>query len=194
MSDYKKNDISVYLTLFTSIFKISAFTFGGGFVIVPLMKKRFVNDLNWINEDEMIDIAAIAQSSPGAIAVNAAILLGYRIAGLLGAIVCIIGAILPPFIIIAIISYFYSAFRDNRIIRALLKGMQVGVAAVVLDVSVGMAHNIVKTKKAAYVLMMIAAFVATFIFDINIIIIILCSAFLGIIATLYESRKGKDDN
>lgn len=194
MSDYKKNDISVYLTLFTSIFKISAFTFGGGFVIVPLIKKRFVNDLNWINEDEMIDIAAIAQSSPGAIAVNAAILLGYRIAGLLGAIVCIIGAILPPFIIIAIISYFYSAFRDNRIIRALLKGMQVGVAAVVLDVSVGMAHNIVKTKKAAYVLMMIAAFVATFIFDINIIIIILCSAFLGIIATLYESRKGKDDN
>ena len=190
----KKNDISVYLTLFTSIFKISAFTFGGGFVIVPLMKKRFVNDLNWINEDEMIDIAAIAQSSPGAIAVNAAILLGYRIAGLLGAIVCIIGAILPPFIIIAIISYFYSAFRDNRIIRALLKGMQVGVAAVVIDVSVGMAHNIVKTKKAAYVLMMIAAFVATFIFDINIIIIILCSAFLGIIATLYESRKGKDDN
>ena len=191
MSDYKKDDISVYLTLFTSIFKISAFTFGGGFVIVPLMKKRFVNDLNRINEDEMIDIAAIAQSSPGAIAVNAAILLGYRIAGLLGAIVCIIGAILPPFIIIAIISYFYLAFSDNRIIRALLKGMQVGVAAVVLDVSVGMAHNIIKTKKAAYILMMIAAFIATFIFDINIIIIILSSAFLGIIATTYEARKGK---
>lgn len=191
MNDHKKNDISVYLTLFTSIFRISAFTFGGGFVIVPLMKKRFVNDLNWINEDEMLDITAIAQSSPGAIAVNASILLGYRIAGLLGAMVCIVGAILPPFIVIGVISYFYSAFSDNRIIRALLKGMQVGVAAVVLDVSVGMANSIIKTKKATYILMMIAAFVATFFFDINLIIIILSSAFLGIIATLYESRKGK---
>lgn len=191
MNDHKKNDISVYLTLFTSIFRISAFTFGGGFVIVPLMKKRFVNDLNWINEDEMLDITAIAQSSPGAIAVNASILLGYRIAGLLGAMVCIVGAILPPFIVIGVISYFYSAFSDNRIIRALLKGMQVGVAAVVLDVSVGMANSIIKTKKAAYILMMIAAFVATFFFDINLIIIILSSAFLGIIATIYESRKGK---
>ncbi len=191
MNDHKKNDISVYLTLFTSIFRISAFTFGGGFVIVPLMKKRFVNDLNWINEDEMLDITAIAQSSPGAIAVNASILLGYRIAGLLGAMVCIVGAILPPFIVIGVISYFYSAFSDNGIIRALLKGMQVGVAAVVLDVSVGMANSIIKTKKAAYILMMIAAFVATFFFDINLIIIILSSAFLGIIATIYESRKGK---
>lgn len=191
MSNYKKKDMSVYTTLFTSIFRISAFTFGGGFVIVPLMKKRFVNDLNWIDEDEMFDIAAIAQSSPGAIAVNAAILLGYRIAGLLGAMVCIAGAILPPFIIIGVISYFYSAFSDNRIIRALLRGMQVGVAAVVLDVSVGMANQIIKTKKVAYILMMIAAFIATFIFDINIIIIILFSAFLGIIATIYEVRKGK---
>lgn len=191
MSDYKKNDISVFITLFTSIFKISAFTFGGGFVIVPLMKKRFVNDLNWIDEDEMLDIAAIAQSSPGAIAVNAAIILGYRIAGLLGAMVCIVGAVLPPFIIIGVISYFYSVFSDNRIIRALLKGMQVGVAAVVLDVSVAMANQIIKTKKAVYILMMIVAFIATFIFDINIIIIILCSAFLGITATMYESKKGK---
>lgn len=193
MTNYKKKDISVYITLFTSIFRISAFTFGGGFVIVPLMKKRFVNDLDWIDEDEMLDIAAIAQSSPGAIAVNAAILLGYRIAGLLGALVCIVGAILPPFIVIGVISYFYSAFSDNRIIRALLKGMQVGVAAVVLDVSVGMAGQIIKTKKAAYILLMIAAFIATFIFDINLIIIILSSAFLGIITTIYESKKGKAD-
>ena len=70
------------------------------------MKKRFVNDLNWINEDEMLDITAIAQSSPGAIAVNASILLGYRIAGLLGAMVCIVGAILPPFIVIGLFPTF----------------------------------------------------------------------------------------
>lgn len=183
-----KIDKSVYWTLFTSTFKISAFTFGGGFVIVPLMEKKFVNDLNWIDEDEMLDIASIAQSSPGAIAVNAAILLGYRIAGLPGALVCIIGTILPPFIIISIISYFYETFRDNTVIRALLKGMQAGIAAVVLDVAIRMAENIFKTKKFISILTMIVAFVATFILDISLIYIILFSAGLGIIATLYELK------
>ena len=76
-----KKDFKIYWTLFTSTFYLSAFTFGGGFVIVPLMKKKFVDDLNWIEEKEMLDLTAISQSSPGAIAVNASILIGYRIAG-----------------------------------------------------------------------------------------------------------------
>ena len=184
-----KIDRYVYWTLFTSTFKISAFTFGGGFVIVPLMKKRFVNDLDWIGEEEMLDIAALAQSSPGAIAVNAAILLGYRIAGFKGALVSILGTILPPFIIISIISYFYDAFSNNKIIRVLLKGMQAGIAAVVLDVAVGMAKNIFKTKKIIPILTMIGAFIATFIFNINILYIILFSATIGIITNVYESKN-----
>lgn len=190
----KRIDKSVYLTLFISTFRISAFTFGGGFVIVPLMKKRFVNDLDWIDDKEMLDIAAIAQSSPGAIAVNAAILLGYKVAGFPGAIVSIIGTILPPFIIISLISLFYEAFRDNMVIRALLKGMQAGIAAVVLNVSIDMANNIVKEKDLIPVLTMVAAFIATFFFDINLIIIVLSSALIGLVSIMYKTKARKDGN
>ena len=184
-----KKDKSIYWTLFASTFQLSAFTFGGGFVIVPLMKKKFVDNLEWIDEEDMIDIAAIAQSSPGAIAVNGAILVGYNVAGLLGALISAIGTILPPLIIISVISLFYSAFRDNRIINALLKGMQAGIAAVVIDVSISMATTIIKTKKIVSILMFAGAFVATFFFNVSPVIIILVCAMIGVISVLYQEKK-----
>ena len=99
-----------YLTLFVSTFQLSACTFGGGFVIIPLMRKKFVEELGWIEEQEMMDLTAIAQSSPGAIAVNASILVGYRVAGFRGAMLTVLGTILPPLFIISVISLlqFYS--------------------------------------------------------------------------------------
>ena len=93
--------------LFISTLYLSAFTFGGGYVIVTLMKEKFVDELHWIEEDEMLDLIAIAQSAPGAIAVNGAIVVGYKLAGLLGALVAILATILPPFVIISAISFFY---------------------------------------------------------------------------------------
>ena len=110
-----KRDAKFYWTLFRSTFSLSAFTVGGGFVIVPLMKQKFVDGLHWIDEDEMLDIAAIAQSAPGAIAVNAAILVGYRLAGIVGALVTIFGTILPPLLLLSVISVFYQAFQDNDV-------------------------------------------------------------------------------
>lgn len=104
-----KNQKHVYRRLFASTFYLSAFTFGGGYVIIPLMKKKFVDDLQWIEEEEMLNLTAIAQSSPGAVAVNAAILLGYRVAGISGALVTILGTILPPFITLSIISTLHFA-------------------------------------------------------------------------------------
>ena len=94
---HSKED-GLYLTLFTSTFKISACTFGGGFVIIPLLRKKFVDELHWIEEDEMLDLTAIAQSSPGAIAVNASIVIGYHVAGIPGALISILGTVLPPLI------------------------------------------------------------------------------------------------
>ena len=114
-----KHDIKFYWTLFRSTFSLSAFTVGGGFVIVPLMKQKFVDGLHWIDEDEMLDIAAIAQSAPGAIAINAAILVGYRLAGIVGALVTILGTILPPLLLLSVISVFYQAFQDNALSPAL---------------------------------------------------------------------------
>ena len=105
-----KKSPALYCKLFTSTFYLSAFTFGGGYVIIPLMKKKFADDLHWIEEKEMLDLTAIAQSAPGPIAVNAAILIGYRIAGVLGALTTILGTVLPPLIILSVISLFYQAF------------------------------------------------------------------------------------
>ena len=117
------------LKLFLSTLYLSAFTFGGGYVIVSLMKKKFVDECGWIKEEEMLDLIAIAQSAPGPMAVNGAIVVGYKLAGLTGALVSILGTILPPFIIISIVSVCYEAFRDNYFVSQMLEGMQAGVGA-----------------------------------------------------------------
>ena len=106
----------VLFHLFISTLYLSAFTFGGGYVIVSLLKKKFVDEYHWIENDEMLDLVAIAQSAPGAIAVNGAIVVGYKLAGLIGAFVAVIGAIIPPFVIITILAMCYQAFRDNWLI------------------------------------------------------------------------------
>ena len=113
--------IHIYTKMFASTFTLSMFTFGGGFVIVPLMKKKFVDELHWIDEEEMLDMVAIAQSSPGAIAVNGSIIIGYRLLGVPGALVNIVATVLPPLIILTIISYFYAAFRSSPIVSAVMR-------------------------------------------------------------------------
>lgn len=169
------------LKLFLSTFYISAFTFGGGFVIITFMKQKFVDELHWIDEQEMLDLTALAQSSPGAIAVNAAILVGWRVGGFAGMVTAVIGTILPPMIIISIISLFYAAFASNRYVALVLKGMQAGVAAVILNVVCNLGQNVLKQKSVVDVLIMIGAFIATFFFDINVIYIILAAGVIGVV-------------
>lgn len=189
-----KKDFKIYWTLFTSTFYLSAFTFGGGFVIVPLMKKKFVDDLNWIEEKEMLDLTAISQSSPGAIAVNASILIGYRIAGFLGSLVSIIGTILPPLIILSIVSIFYTKFRDNGAINALLKGMQAGVAAVIADVVISLGNSVIKGKNFISAIVMIGAFIATYFFKVNVIYIILACGLIGAISAYFRKKSDRSTN
>lgn len=188
-----KKSLKVYQKLFSSTFFLSAFTFGGGYVIIPLMKKKFVDELNWIDEDEMLNLTAIAQSSPGAVAVNASILLGYRIAGVLGAIVSILGTILPPLIVLSVISLFYNAFRNNAVVNAVLKGMQSGVAAVIADVVINMGSHIVHKKDITSTLVMIFAFIATYFLNINILyIILICGAIGAMKAIIKERTEGSN--
>lgn len=187
-----KRDLKLYWTLFSSTFFLSAFTFGGGFVIVPLMKKKFSDELHWIGEKEILDLTAIAQSSPGPIAVNAAILIGHRIGGMAGALVSILGTVLPPLIIISVIASAYTAFRDNAIVGACLKGMQSGVAAVIADVVVGLGSKIVKSRSLFQIGLMIAAFLATWVFGVNVALIILACGVLSAAVTLVKERKERD--
>jgi chromate transporter len=183
----------VYRKLFTSTFYLSAFTFGGGYVIIPLMKKKFVDDLQWIEEDEMLNLTAIAQSSPGPVAVNAAMLLGYRVAGVLGALVTILGTVLPPLITLSAISIFYTAFRDNAIVNAVLKGMQAGVAAVIADVVMSLGGNVFKQKDIVSVIIMVGAFIATFFLGINVMYIILVCGCIGAVKILIQMKKVQKD-
>ena len=189
MEKRKTGERNVLWTLFTSMLYISAFTFGGGFVIVTFMKKKFVDELHWINEDEMLDMTALAQSAPGAIAVNAAILIGRRAAGFTGMIVAVLGTIIPPITILAVISLFYKAFATNPWVAAVLGGMQAGVAAVICDVVWNLGAKVVKEKSAMSIAIMAGAFIATAFFKVNVIVIILCAAALGVIRLLVERGK-----
>ena len=179
----------VLSTLFLSMLYISAFTFGGGYVIVTLMKKRFCDELGYITEQEMLDMTALAQSSPGPIAVNAAILVGMKTAGAWGMAAAVLGTVIPPMTILSIISVFYAIFRDNAAVALALKGMQSGVAAVILDVVLSMGEKIVKTGSALRMLIMAGAFIAVFFFEVNVILIIAAAALIGVITVLMNARR-----
>ena len=174
----------VLIRLFISTLYLSAFTFGGGYVIVSLLKKKFVDEYHWIENDEMLDLVAIAQSAPGAIAVNGAI-----VVGLIGAFVAIIGAIIPPFVIITILSMCYQAFRDNWLVSQMLEGMQAGVAAVIACVTYEMGNGIAKGGDKIALLIMAGAFVAACFMDVNVIYIIVTCIIFGVVRTLLKRRK-----
>ena len=158
----KKSKAWILWTLFKSMFVLSSCTFGGGFVIVSLMKKKFVEELQWLDEDEMLDVTAITQSSPGPLPVNASVIIGYRMAGILGSLSAVFGTILPPMIVLSIISLFYNQFRTNKYIAVALQVMRAGVAAVIFDVVINLAKNVFKTRRILYIAMMIIAFVCTY--------------------------------
>lgn len=186
-----KNKGSILWTLFKSMFVLSACTFGGGFVIVSLMKKKYVEQLKWLDEDEMLDITAITQSSPGPLPVNASVIIGYRMCGIIGSLVAVLGSILPPMIIISLISLFYQQFRTNRYIALALQVMRAGVAAVIFDVVINLAKNVCKTKRVLYIAMMIAAFILTYLIGVSAIVVILACLLIGITDLLLNLRKMK---
>lgn len=180
--------------LFKSMFVLSACTFGGGFVIVSLMKKKFVEELQWLEEDEMLDITAITQSSPGPLPVNASVIIGYRMNGVVGSLVAIIGTIIPPMVIISLISLFYTQFRTNTYIAIMLQVMRAGVAAVIFDVVINLAQNVCKTKRIMYIAMMIISFIATYFFGVSAIFIISTCLVIGIIDLIVNLMKEKKHN
>lgn len=175
--------------LFKTMFVLSSCTFGGGFVIVSLMKKKFVEELKWLDEDEMLDVTAITQSCPGPLPVNASVIIGYRMAGIAGSLAAIFGTILPPMIIISIISLFYEQFRTNKYVAIALQVMRAGVAAVILDVAINLAKNVCKTKRILYIAMMIVAFICVYFLDVSAMIIIFSCLGIGIIDLIITTKK-----
>lgn len=189
MEQKNRSQIRKIIKLFFTMLYISAFTFGGGFVIVTLMKKKFVDDYKWLDEKEMLDITSIAQSTPGAIAVNAAVIVGKKIAGLPGIIAATLGTIIPPVVIITLLSFFYNEFSDNRYVSLVLKGLQAGVTAVILDVVFSLSSGYFKNKKIIDIIVIILSFSLVFFLKINVIFIILGAAAAGIISIFIRRKR-----
>ncbi|WP_455684091.1 chromate transporter [Thomasclavelia sp.] len=181
----------ILLKLFITNLYLSAFTFGGGYVIVTLMKKKYVDELNWIEEKEMLDLIAIAQSAPGAIAVNGAIVIGFKLAGILGALVSILATIIPPFIILSLVSIFYEIFKSNQIFALMLSGMQAGVGAIIASVTYDMAVGVVKENEIFPIIIMVLAFIVTYVYNISVIYVILSCGVIGVIQNRLRSWRKK---
>ena len=181
--------VQIYFELFKQIFVLSACTFGGGFVIIGMIRKVFADKLHWITEDEILDLTVIAQSTPGPLGVNMAVITGYRICGVPGALVCDLAASLPPMLIISVISVFYNQFKDNRIIALLLQVMRAGVAAVIVDVVIDLTEKVIKTKKVLWMTLMVAAFIALVVFKVNIIWLIMICGAVGLVNSLTAGKE-----
>ena len=186
----QRTDISM-TKLFFSMMAISAFTFGGGFVIIGMMRKKFCDELHWITDDEVLDMTAIAQSSPGALAVNSAIIFGYRIAGLKGALLATLATVIPPIVIISVVCMIYDAFSTNLIVQTALRVMRAGVAAIIVDVVIDLAENVFKSGNILNILLMFAAFIASWIFKVSAVTIVLIFIVLGLALSLKNKKEVK---
>lgn len=179
------------IQLFTSFFKIGAFTFGGGLAMIPLIQKEACEKHRWVDEDEISDIVSISESTPGPIAVNAATFIGFQVSGFAGALAATFGVVLPSFVIISVIAYLLSMNYDLSVINYAFFGIRAGVIAILFQALYKMYK---KSPKGifAYILMA-GAFVVVAILKVNVFLTIIGCAILGLIYSALVSRRGKHD-
>ena len=167
------------IEMFIAFFKIGAFTFGGGYAMIPLIEEEVVNNKKWLEKEEFMDVLVVSQSLPGALAVNCSIFLGYKIGGLIGAIMALLAVILPSFIIIIIIAAFFMQFRNNYYVNAAFKGITAAVPMLVLVGAISLSKGLEKSTRT--IVTIIVALIALTLFDIHTIIVIIVSAIYGVI-------------
>jgi chromate transporter len=183
-----RNKLRISLKLFIYSLLISSSTFGGGFVIISMMKKQYVDKLKLLEGDEMYKLLAFAQASPGALAVNSAVIVGYDIAGAMGAAASFIGIVVPPVVTLSIVTVLYNIFIDNKIISCLLAGMKLGVCAVIIDALAGMVSDLLKEKQVIYIIIAAGSFAAVAFFKVNVVFILAVGVIAGIIST-YRNKE-----
>ena len=176
----RKDTPHFFWELFKSTFLISAFTVGGGFVIIPLLRAKYVDEYGWLDDKETLNLVSIAQSMPGVVACNSAIMLGYRMAGLAGTLTALLATILPPLITISIISCFYDLFAHNEYVRYALKGMQCGATAIIINVAYDLLKKQLKKKLALPLAIIAATFIANHFFGLNIMLLVVLDGLIGL--------------
>ena len=165
--------------LFKSTFIVSAFTVGGGYIIIPLLKAKYVDEYHWISDEETLNMVAIAQSTPGIMAVNTAIMLGYRMAGVRGALTGMFATILPPLIIITAVASFYDLIAQNEKVQLVLKGMQCGATALLLNVAIDLLLKQFQKKLILPILIIVGTFAANVFFNVNIMLLVAIDGVIG---------------
>lgn len=181
--------LKFYLWLASINLFISTFTFGGGYVVVPMIRKYYVEKKGLFSNDELIEMAAVAQSSPGAIAINLSVLAGKRVAGTLGIFISAICSIIPPLVILGFISNWYAAFAANTTVMAFLKGMQACVTALIIDIVVDMYQLIQQENSKLLSFLVPVSFVANAFFNLNVIYILLFSVGACLIHTYSQQTR-----
>ncbi|MGN1390072.1 MAG: chromate transporter [Bulleidia sp.] len=174
----KQGKKSQALELFSTFFRIGAFTFGGGYAMIELIKQETVMKHHWISEEDILDVVAIAESTPGPIAINSATFIGYKVAGISGSFAATAGVVLPSFVIIYVISFVLKQFEQLLAVRYAFFGIRAAVLALILQALLSMYHACPKGKMEY--LVMAAAFLAVALFDCNVLIVIVCAACIGL--------------
>ena len=175
------------LKLFLTFLKIGAFTFGGGYAMIPVFQKEAVEKNGWITDDDILEIIAIAESTPGPIAINSATFIGYRTCGVLGSAVATFGVVLPSFLIILLISFVLQQFQEIQVVQYAFNGIRAGVLALLFKALWSMYQKAPKGW-AAYVVMA-GAFVATAFLKVNVLYVIIGCAVFGLVTSLLAKRR-----
>ena len=165
------------LKMFIAFFKIGSFTFGGGYAMIPIIEEEVVNKQKWVSKEEFMDMLVVAQSFPGAMSINCSIFIGYKIAGVLGGVIALLGVALPSFLIILIVATFFMKFRENYYVNLVFKGISAAVPVLVLTGVISLAKGIDKNIRNGITIVL--ALIALVIFKINPIIVIIVAAIYG---------------
>ena len=189
MSEQTPSKASVLKALFVSFFKIGAFTFGGGYAMIPIIHREVVDNHKWMSDDDMLDLLAIAESTPGPIAINSATFIGYRQAGLLGSILATFGVVLPSFVIISIISIFYVRFKEISWVFYAFEGIKSAVIVLMVSAVLKLSRH---SQPTPLVIGLIAgAFLGSALLGIDVILILIAAAVIGL-ATYGGLRSAKE--
>ncbi len=178
--------------LFATFFKTGLFTFGGGYAMISILQEELVNNKKWITTQDMLDMIVVAESTPGVIAVNTATSVGYKMRGVLGAIIATLGVVLPSFLIISVLSYVITAFQSNVWYQSAFKGIQACVTVLVVNAFIKM-YNQIERDAYNYLALLGAFAVATFT-EFNVIFLILTGAICGLLITIASKNNNKDKN
>lgn len=182
--------VNKVIDLFVTFLKIGAFTFGGGYAMIPLIQREVCENKKWLNDDDILEIVAIAESTPGPVAINAATFVGSRTAGTVGAVCATLGVVLPSFLIISVISYVLRAFQESRAVQYAFTGIRAGVLALILKAVYTMFRSAKKHGVSYFI--MAAALVLTALLKTDAVFVIIGCGTFGLVWSLIFGKKGED--